>query len=174
MNYMLIVIWFLLAQAFLLSLAQGQAEGLRNNVSSKRGRGEKRKEIWVAHVEWKERGKHTQYGWGRLGIGKSEMEGVGEWPTGWLWEEGDWDGLSSSSSTSLALEPLGPWFSGSAAGVTPFDTSVASREHSGAQPTSSAAQQSPSVLLWEACHAGPTSQTPVTTHQTAPVPRYQL
>lgn len=38
------------------NLAQGQAEGLRNNDSSKRGRGEKRKEIWVAHVEWKERG----------------------------------------------------------------------------------------------------------------------
>lgn len=59
------------------------------------------------------------------------MEGVSEWPTGWLWQEGDWEGLSSSTSTSLALKPLGAWFSESAAGVTTFDTSVASREHSG-------------------------------------------
>lgn len=88
------------------------------------------------------------------------------------------DGLSSRAGTSLALETLGAWFSESAAGVTPFDTSVASRGHSGGsyQPCCCppASPRPPSVLLWQASHAGPASQIPVTTHHTAPVPGDQL
>lgn len=88
-----------------------------------------------------ERGKHTVIGVNRLGIGTSEIEGVGDRRVvhrtavgrGELEEDVQslQDGLSSSAGTSLALETLGAWFRESAAGVTQFDTSIASTGHSG-------------------------------------------
>lgn len=67
-----------------------------------------------------ERGKHTVIGVNRLGIGTSEIEGVGDRRVvhrtavgrGELEEDVQslQDGLSSSAGTSLALETLGAWF----------------------------------------------------------------
>lgn len=120
MDYMLIVIWFLLA------VPRGK---LRNNEQQWKRKGGNRKEIWVAQGELMERGKHSMIWLNRVrdreilnredvwqergpqgSCGKSGMRRGSTVPA---------DGLSSSSGTSLAFEALGLGFQ-SEAGATPF------------------------------------------------------